>query len=388
MLLAAATLLLLPGDDAVQVKYLGLVLSVVAVSWIAARHWPLIVPRLLRHPLLVAADVVLAFVILGSSSPLGPFFLTTLVTAAVAGLLYRWPGMLIVSAFQVLCYYITLGYALIDDGIETFAFSFQELFGQPAYYPLVGFAGVGLRRLIDERAIQERARHQAEIAAAAAEERARLARDMHDSLAKTLRGIALSAAALPAWARRDPQRTAAEAERIASAIEIASREARTIITGLRDESMTRPLPEAVRKVADEWSDAHEAAVRCEIDINADLPQRARYEALGILSEALANIERHAEATEVEIRLSRGDDAVELSVRDNGRGFVHDTGSRAGLVALARGEHYGLVGLHERAERAGGVATVVSAPGEGTCVTAEFPLDAKSLSDDVQLAEVS
>lgn len=387
MLLAAATLLLLPADDAVKVKYLALVLSVITVSWIAARHWHLIVPRLLRHPLLVALDVVLAFAILGSSNPLGPFFLTTLVTSAVAGLLYRWPGMLIVSAFQVLCYYITLGSSVIDGGLEGLVLNFQELFGQPAYYPLVGFAGVGLRRLIDERAVQERARHQAEVAAAAAEERARLARDMHDSLAKTLRGIALSAAALPAWARRDPQRTALEAERIASAIEIASREARTIITGLRDESMTRPLPEAVQKVADEWAEAHEVEVRCDIDVDADLPQRARYEALGILSEALANVERHAEATEVEIRLSVADEIVELSVRDDGRGFAHDTGSRAGLVELAKGEHYGLVGLHERAERAGGVASVVSAPGEGTRVTAEFPLGVKALSDDVQLAEV-
>jgi signal transduction histidine kinase len=384
MLLAAATLLLLPG---VQVKNFLLVLNVVAVSWIAARYWHLIVPRLLRHPLLVATDVVLGFAILGTSDPLGPFFMTTLVTAAVAGLLYRWQGMLIVSTLQVLCYYVTLGSALMNGESGVPVLTFQQLLGQPAFYPLIGFAGVGLRRLFDERAELERARREAELAAAAAEERTRLARDMHDSLAKTLRGIALSAAALPAWAARDSKRAAAEAERIVAAIEVASREARTIITGLRDESMTRPLPEAVRTTAKEWGEEHDIAVECAIDSAADLPQEARYEALGILSEALANIERHAEATEVEVRLSTDDDAVRLSVRDNGRGFIHETDNRASLIALARGEHYGLIGLHERAERVGGVATVVSAPGEGTSVTVEFPHAVEASSNGVLLAEV-
>jgi signal transduction histidine kinase len=290
----------------------------------------------------------------------------------------------------VLCYYLTVGYYLRpEDGEAIVIPSFQELFGAPSYYPLIGFAGVGLRRLFDQQAAQERARRRAEIAATAAEERARLARDMHDSLAKTLRGIALSAAALPAWARRDPKRAAEEADRIAAAIETASREARGIITGLRDESLTWPLPEAVQRAANEWrkGSGEDIEMRCVVDPDADLAQTARYEALSILSEALTNVSRHAEATEVEVALKAGDGVVTLSVRDNGRGFAHDAGTRAGLVALAREEHYGLVGLHERAERVGGQVSVESMPGEGTTVAVQIPLEEASPSDGVQLAEV-
>jgi signal transduction histidine kinase len=292
--------------------------------------------------------------------------------------------MLTVAAFQVLCYFIIFGF---DQTIGADAATFDLLLGKPAFYPLAGFAGVGLRRLFDEQARQEAARRRAEIAATAAEERARLAREMHDSLAKTLRGIALSAAALPTWVRRDPARAKDEAERIASAMEIASREARGLITGLRDESVTRPLPVAVRMVVDKWGEESGIKPRCEIDQAADLPLRARYEALAILSEVLTNIDRHAEATTVEVSLGAHDEDITLSIRDDGRGFSHDAGTKGGREALARDGHYGLIGLHERADRIEANVTVVSAPGEGTAITVVVPLEASSSADDFQLAEV-
>lgn len=384
MLMAPATLLLLPRSDVVKLKALGLVLFVVAISWFSARYWESIVPRLLRHPLLVAADVIVAFAILGFGGLLGPFFLLTLVTAAVAGLLYRWQGMLTVAAFQVLCYFIIFGF---DRTVSPDTATFDMLLSKPAFYPLVGFAGVGLRRLLDETVRQEAARRRAEIAATAAEERARLAREMHDSLAKTLRGIAFTAAALPAWVRRDPARARDEAERIASAIEIASREARGLITGLRDDSVTQPLPEAVRTVADRWGSEEETRISCDIHQEADLPLRARYEVLAILSEVLTNIERHAEASEVEVSLDTDQSGVVLSVRDNGRGFTHKTDTQEGLGALARDGHYGLIGLYERADRIEAEVTVMSVPGEGTTVTVVVPFESSSSADDFQLAEV-
>lgn len=386
MLLAPVTLLLLPRNDLVMVKALALVLVVVALSWIAGRYWELIVPRLLRHPLLVAFDVVLAFAILGFGGLLGPFFLLTMITATVAGLLYRWPGMLIVAAFQVLCYFIIFGFdQTIGPGGTPV--TFDLLLGKPAFYPLAGFAGVGLRRLFDEQARQEAARRRAEIAATAAEERARLAREMHDSLAKTLRGIALSAAALPTWVRRDPARAREEAERIASAIEIASREARGLITGLRDDSVTQPLPSAVRTLAEKWGADTGVELRCDIDAEADLPLRARYEVLAIVSEVLTNIDRHAEASVVDVSLKADRTGVTLSVRDDGRGFAHEANSKDGLESLTRDGHYGLIGLFERAERIGARVTVKSAPGEGTVVTVAVPLEASSSADEIRLAEV-
>ncbi|HEX2314731.1 MAG TPA: ATP-binding protein [Thermomonospora sp.] len=350
------------------------------LAWLVARHVAEIVPRLLAHPSLVALDVAASFTVLAVCGPAGPFFLSTVATAAAAGLLYRWPGLLAVSAAQIGCYYLTFAF---DAAQAADTGSFQVLVGQPAYYPLVGFAGVALRRIFEEQAAQEEARIRAEVAAAAAEERARLAREMHDSLAKTLRGIALAAAALPAWARRDPARAAEEAVRIATATEVASREARGLLTELRDTTVTRPLAEAVDAALDRWTSETGIAVRHELDPDADAPLRTRYEALAVLTEALANTARHAEAGLVTVVLARRAGQVVLTVRDDGRGF------RPGeLPDLARQGHYGLIGMRERAERVGGVVTVHAEPGAGTTVELRLPADGRGEHHDTRLAEVS
>jgi signal transduction histidine kinase len=372
-LVALVTLLLLPYTEW-NASALLLLLSLAALSWLAGTYWERIVAQLIAHPLLFALDMFVSFAALGIKGPTGPFFLSTVVTSAVAGLLYRWPGMLTVTFFQIATYAAILSFT--SDGLTTF----QSSIGQPLYYPLFGFAGVALRRLLDEHDRQEVARRLAEVSAAAAEERARLAREMHDSLAKTLRGIALSASALPLWVSRDGERALAEAERISAAIEIASREARGLITGLRDDAVTIPLPTAIRQKVVEWGTEHGVGVRCELDPEADVPLRARYETLSILSEALVNVARHARAQNVEVRLARLGDEVSLTLSDDGRGFQLPE-----LPELAREGHFGLVGLHERAKRIGGSVSVSSCPGAGTVVVATLPAE---MSMDVNLAEVS
>jgi signal transduction histidine kinase len=364
---AVITLLLLPKH---QINGIVLLVSLAALSWIAAQHWRWIVPLLLRYPVLVAVDVAVSFTVLEIGGPTGPFFLATVVTVAVAGLLFRLPGMLTASALQVLWYYLTFAAADVPDGAVTF----QSVIGQPAYYPLIGFAGVALRKLIDDQAA-------AESRAAASEERARLAREMHDSLAKTLRGVALSAAALPMWVRGDSERAIEEAGRLASAVEIASREARGLISGLRDDSVTLPLSDAVSAIVDKWHESSGINVQCELDSSVDLRLRARYEMVAICSEALTNIARHAEATSVSIRLTATGKSVALTISDDGKGFQMTT-----VEDLARAGHYGLLGLRERAERAGGALSVTAAPGAGTTLNVTMPLEG-AFPDDFHAVEV-
>ncbi|NED50855.1 histidine kinase, partial [Micromonospora aurantiaca] len=168
-----------------------LVIAVIVLSWLMAKYWSVLLPWILAHPVLVALDVMLSFVVLEIGGPSGPFLLSTVATAAISGLLFRWRGMLAVSVLQVLCYYLVLVLTLDRDHVDLA--TFQTILGQPLYYPLVGFAGAALRRLLDDQEEQETARRTAEVNAAAAEERTRLAREIHDSLAKTLRGISLTA---------------------------------------------------------------------------------------------------------------------------------------------------------------------------------------------------
>jgi signal transduction histidine kinase len=373
MLIAALNLaLLIPGQR--QAAPFVLLLFVATISWLSARYWREIAPRMAAHPLLLVLDICLSFVVLGFGGTSGPFLLATVVTAALAGLLYWWPGMLAVAGLQISCYYISMAVSgpIVPD--------FQTLLGQPIYYPLAGFAGVALRRLLDDFAAHEAALRNAEVAAAAAQERSRLAREMHDSLAKTLRGLAFAAAALPEWLTRDPTRAKAESERIVAAAEIASREARSLLTELRDETLISPLPEAVCGVVERWSETVDIAVTCDIDARVDLPLRVRHELVAILGEVLTNVERHAAATSVDVKLTRENGHVVLGVRDDGKGFAQRE-----ITELVRDGHYGLVGMRERAERIGGTVAVLSETGAGTTVTVRVSADQPAESE---LAEVS
>lgn len=370
VLIAGLTLLLIPPDR-ITLQTLFAVVAVAAVSWIGSRLWRQIVGRLVRHPILLSLDVLLGFVVLEVGGTLGIFFLSTVITSAVAGLLYRWGGVLYVCLLQMLLY--VMAAALSAPGMFTASDStdLQTLIGQPAFYPLVGFVGVAVRRLFDQQAITEAGRVAAETMAAAAEERARLAREMHDSVAKTLRGIAMTASALPAWVDRSPERARDEARSIASAAEIASREARELIGDLRSDRIEVPLAETVEEVAGLWARAARIEVDLELEPEVDLPVVARYEMVAVLKEALTNVERHSRAQRVDVSLACTDGMVTLRVKDHGRGFSLGEDVRAWLTK----GHYGLVGLYERAERANGELDITSAPGDGTEIRLTIPSEA-------------
>ncbi|MGP4023807.1 sensor histidine kinase [Actinomadura sp. 3N407] len=375
MLITALSMLLLPREQ-LTVGVFVLMFSMVLLSWGTARQWRFVAPRVAAHPSLYTLDMFLSFAVLGVGGIAGPYFLSTVATATVAGLLYRWQGMLFVASLQILVYYLTYALTASRAGDLTF----QALLGQPLYYPLAGFVGVALRRLLDDYAAKETALRQAQVLAAASQERARLAREMHDSLAKTLRGIALAASALPLWASRDQTRAALEAEQIATAAAVASREARDLLTELRDDAITRSLHEALRDVADRWAEQTGIAVTCDLDARIEPELRMRHEAVAILREVLTNVERHAKADSVKVRLVKEQDDLVLTIADDGAGF-----QLRQLPDLAREGHYGLIGLHERAQRVGGTVTISSEPGDGTTVSVRLPAD---VSEDVPSVEVS
>lgn len=370
-LVTAITIFLLP-EDKFNVVSATLIFGLTFLYWLAARYWEQIVPQIIAHPLLTGIDLFVSLVVLSIEGPNGPFFQSTVVASAVAGLLFHWRGMLLVSLTQVACYFASLGYytTIIGDHQEPMD-NFQTLFSQPAYYPIIGLVGVMLRRLFDEQATTEAARREAEVRSVAADERARLAREMHDSLAKTLRGIAMSAQVLPVWVRKSPERASTEAQRIASAAEIASREARELISDLRDDQIQMPLVGSIDALLDRWAEGSALEIHRALDDSAELPIVARYELVAILKEALTNIERHAEADNVWVRLAVAPQELELTIQDDGKGFAAPTVGPNWLSDLARDGHYGVVGMHERAKRVDAKLTVVSQPGAGTTLTVTF-----------------
>ncbi|MFF5260653.1 sensor histidine kinase [Actinomadura viridis] len=338
------------------------VVCIALLSWLGLVAWQQIVPWLLAYPLLIVIDVCVSYVVLVAGGVLGPFFLFTVVTSTVAGLLHRRMGVLLVCLMQVAVYY---GAAASDPGSMV---SFQTVVAMPAFYPICGFLGAKIRRLFDEHEELYKARSQAEVVAAAAEERARLAREMHDSLAKTLRGIAMSAEALPLWLARKPSRAEQEAVRIAAAAEIASREVRQLISDLREDVVQQPIDTVVGAVTADWARSSGVQARVGADPGVDLPLRTRYELVAILKEALENVSRHSGASAVDVRLTLGPAGPVLTVADDGHGFS----ASPDFSELVREGHYGLVGMRERAATVGARLDVDSRPGAGTTIAVTFP----------------
>ncbi|GAA2092693.1 sensor histidine kinase [Actinomadura alba] len=350
------------------------VLAAMAVSsGLVLAVWERVVPRLLKHPALLGFDVLLGYAVLEVGGIFGPYFLVTVVAAGIAGLLYQWRVTALLCLQQTVLYYAAMHQNDTSDELSTGAFPL--LLAMPVFYPTAALVGAVLRRLFDEQVEVEETRWRMEAMALAADERARLAREMHDSLTKTLAGIALSAKALPLWVRESPERAEVEAKRIESAAAIASREARTLISDLRIDVVRRPLGTAIGEVAEKWSRASGVPVRTTAGADAEVPLRARHEAVAVVKEALQNVGKHAKATSVTVRLSVRGDRLEVRVSDDGRGFAAPAGGdEAWLDGLADDGHYGIVGMHERVQRVGGDLAVRSEPGAGTEIMMSLPLD--------------
>ncbi|GAA1082171.1 sensor histidine kinase [Nocardiopsis composta] len=374
MLLAAFALLLIPGERLTPPTFL-LILSFALLSGLAARYWERFVPYLREHPLLITLDVCLTSSVLVIEGPSGPVFIITVITAAVCGILYGVRGATLVVLLQILCY--TLGVALYafthgrDAPVEVM--SFQALLIHPALYPIAAYTGSKVRAVLAELAEEQEARKQAELTAAAAEERDRLARDMHDSVAKTLRGAAMAAQALPLWLQKDPERAAGIAAQVADAADTASAEARALISDLRDEDAGSPFTELVERAVRDW--AAQSGIAASTDLPEESPEPAfiaRRECIAVLKEALTNVQRHSGARSVSVALAVQDGRCTLSIADDGDGFAVPYEE---VMRAERGGngHYGLLGMAERAERAGGSLDVSSAPGEGAVLRVTVPV---------------
>ncbi|GAA2075544.1 sensor histidine kinase [Actinomadura alba] len=357
VLVAALALLVIPQNERTDAS-VYIVTGIGFWSWFAVVGWKHIVPWLIKAPLLVAVDILISYAVLefAFSGGFGPFFLFTVMTSVLVGLLYHWPGALLICSLQIMLYYV----AILDS--ES---SFRTFIGMPAFYLVGGFVGTAFRKVFDDHAALDLARRNAEIAAAAAEERARLAREMHDSLAKTLRGIAMSATALPTWVINSPERAKEEATQIAMAAEIASREARDLISELREEALQRPLAEALPALVGAWAESAGVVVTVTAESGVDLPLPDRHEVVAILKEALENVKRHADALSVDVSLSAGAGNVVLTIRDDGKGLAVNAEVMSELAAAG---HYGVIGMHERAARLGAALTVTSEPGQGTVIS--------------------
>jgi PAS domain S-box-containing protein len=202
-------------------------------------------------------------------------------------------------------------------------------------------------------------------ASAVIEERNRMARDIHDTLAQGFTGVIIQ---LEAAADARGQHLEDEADRhIARASELAREslaEARRSVRALRPLALeTRPLVDALAELFQKMTSGTGVQARLHVEgTPRGLPSGWDENLLRIGQEVLTNTLRHAGATEFESRLTFGAESVQFLLRDNGRGFD----------LLARHDGFGLVGIHERAATLGGTVAVEGGPGNGTRVVIVLP----------------
>ena len=246
-----------------------------------------------------------------------------------------------------------------------------------AVYPLVyfGIAG-GLGAFVRQRALRLSAMEDRAVALegelereaelAAAEERTRIARELHDVVAHGLSLMVVQAEAAEEMLARSPEAAAEPLHRVQRTGREALTEMRRLLGVLRtpDAGASRVPQPSLRRLPELVGEAAEAGLTVEVTVDgepAELAPGRELAAFRIVQEALTNVRRHARATTARVRLTYTPASLRIDVTDDGRGR---TGTHTG---------HGLIGMHERAALYGGTLFAGPADGGGFRVTAVLPV---------------
>jgi signal transduction histidine kinase/FixJ family two-component response regulator len=243
---------------------------------------------------------------------------------------------------------------------------------KPFYNPnddLIGVIGIALDVTESKRIESELAEVQRRLIDNTEAERLQLSQELHDGPMQDLYGLAF---------QMDSLKPGLQPEEQARLVGIWRDKMMLVIQTLRELSgELRPptltpfgLEKAIRSHIEQFRHI-QPDLQIHLDLARDgrqLPERVRLALFRIYQMAMTNVVRHAEASEVSVRLSLEPDYAELEIQDNGRGFQ----APSRWVELVRKGHFGLAGAAERAEAIGGRLEVRSAPGEGARLRVVVP----------------
>jgi signal transduction histidine kinase len=371
---ATAVLLFVPGHSWRE-KVAGVVVSGLTVVWY--RQWILHIraeagPHALVHRLLLALLGVVLTSILAVIHDAYLLNLLMLVMHFFVALPVSWSILLtVLIAFPTGRMYDMHG-QIPDATSEIISVLFLRV-------PIMVMFGIVVRtaaaqneerrRLLDTLAAAERR-------AGILEERQRLAREIHDTLAQGFAAIVMHLEqADVAGASADAARPHVDFARSIARENLE--EARRMLTALRPEVLDQEggLSAAIQRVCSDWS--RRAELPCTAHVTGDvliLHSEVEVMLLRATQELLANVRKHARAKHVTVTLSYMSDVVALDVRDDGVGFVPNATSERSVAdgGGTTSGGFGLRGLRERTEQLGGTLEVESAPGEGTTVSVTIP----------------
>ncbi|WUW21928.1 histidine kinase [Streptomyces sp. NBC_01463] len=356
------------------------VLITVMVSYVLMRDWERFGPILLRHPALLAVDMLFGALLLFAASPGSTLSYVTVCTPLLAGLVYGWRGGAIFAALQSLLLAASFG---VSEEVDANASALLVV----GLCIMAGAVGSSLRSLLlrfgaASQALTE-TRARLAVSGAVEEERARLAREMHDSVAKTLHGLAMAADGLASTAdRMDPLTVKHQAELVARSARRAAAESRELLSDLRRESGLDGGVDVVDELNARTADFERRhGVKAVFRRLGDgpvppIPHAIARHALTIATEAMENAHRHARPSYVEVSAGLVRDVVRISVYDDGEGLPRGTS----LADLRKAGHFGLVGMVERAASIGARIRIGRGRAErGTEVRLDLSLAAMNLA---------
>jgi signal transduction histidine kinase len=345
-----------------------------------ARH-----QRTRRTALFVAGLLVLTAVLVSRDSYFGFF---VIVCFGYSRALLRWPWMMAgASACAVIAalsqtsglqasvpvhlavFFIALAiYALFLPSLMWLLWAREEQVARHKQSLVeLGEANLRLEATISENEVLHRQLLIQAREAGVLDERRRMAREIHDTIAQGLTGIVTQLQAAEQAASRTPDDPAGWRRHVGAATQLAREslsEARRSVDALRPEPLEcGRLSEALAGVADRWSTLNGVSVHVTTTGTArSIDPEAEFTLLRAAQEALANVARHARATRVGLTISYMENEVALDVRDDGVGFDPALANRG----------FGLVAMQQRIAALSGTLQVESEPGGGTAISACLP----------------
>ncbi|WP_327435797.1 MULTISPECIES: sensor histidine kinase [unclassified Streptomyces] len=355
-----------------------LVASAVLVTFVGSyalyRDWERFGPLLVRSPLLLGADTVFGALLLFTATPDSTLGYAVVCTPLLAGLLYGWRAAGVFAVVEILILAAAYG------ADQEFRGGLTSALLLPGFCVLAGAVGVTLRNLMlrvgaASQALTE-TRARLAVSVAVEDERARLAREMHDSVAKTLHGLALAADGLAhSCGRTDPLTVRHQAELVARSARRAAAESRELLSDLRRESGLDGGVDIIAELRSRTTDfTRRRGLNTVFRTLGDtpvppVPQVVARQLLTVVSEAMENADRHAHPTYLVVLAGIKGDVLRVSVYDDGQGLPAGTT----LDDLRRAGHFGLVGMVERAASIGARIRIGKGKAaKGTEVRVELP----------------
>jgi len=198
------------------------------------------------------------------------------------------------------------------------------------------------------------------------EERAHIAREIHDEMGQALTALKMDMSVIGLESAKSAPGTAKEIQGLKGRVDDIIQLVRDVAAALRPSALDLGILSGIEWLVDEFQ--KRSGIRCEVKVEDGeirLKEDRSIVLFRILQESLTNISRHANASNVEIRLRSNATHIRLDIKDDGRGFD--------VEAARKKKTFGLLGIRERVIMLHGSLKITSVPGEGTLVSVSIPL---------------